>query len=318
MIAAFPSQDGEEQNPAYFTAVVFIDTIPGARMRGTVAFRGGWCFFSGFKMSKIAILSDIHGNADALKSVLALCGELGVDSYASLGDIVGYNAEPLQCLRMVRALKPVAMVRGNHDDYTASTDEEMEGFNTNAKRAILWTRSQLSEAERRWVGEPPLRMAIPGMPITLVHATLDSPDTWGYVFDVYHAVDNFSYQLTQICFCGHSHVPVAFCKRPFAAGPLRGTEEVPDWINVGGARPSNFGVMSSFQIQIEPGCKYLFNIGSIGQPRNRDPRASFAIYNDVERTVTRYALPYDIAEAQRKVLEAGLPERLAVRLGLGE
>ncbi len=269
-------------------------------------------------MSKIAILSDIHGNADALKSVLALCHELEVDSYASLGDIVGYNAEPLQCLRMVRALKPIAMVRGNHDDYTASSDEDMEGFNTNAKRAILWTRSQLSEEERRWVGEPPLRMAIPGMPITLVHATLDSPDTWGYVFDVYHAVDNFSYQLTQLCFCGHSHVPVAFCKRPFAAGPLRGTEEVPDWVAVNGVRPSNFDEIGSFQIQVEPGCKYLFNIGSIGQPRNRDPRASFAIYNDTERTVTRYCVPYDIAMAQHKVLDAGLPERLAVRLGLGE
>ncbi len=270
------------------------------------------------EMSKIAILSDIHANADALKTVLAMCEELGVDKYASLGDIVGYNAEPLQCLRMVRALKPIAMVRGNHDDYTASTDEVMEGFNGNARRAILWTRSQLSDDDRRWVGAPPLRVAIPGLPVTLVHATLDSPDTWGYVFDVYHAIDNFSYQLTQLCFCGHSHVPVAFCKRPFAAGPLRGTEEMPEWISVGGALPADFSQVDTFRIQIEPGCKYLFNIGSIGQPRNRDPRASFAIYDDVERVVTRYALPYDVAAAQQKVLDAGLPERLAVRLGLGE
>ena len=175
-------------------------------------------------MTKLAILSDIHANSDALRTVLALCGELQVERYVCLGDIIGYNAEPLKCVQLVRALNPVALVRGNHDDYTASDDEVMEGFNPNARRAILWTRSQLSEEDRKWLGMQPLRTSIPGAPVTLVHATLDSPDTWGYVFDVYHAVDNFSYQLTQICFCGHSHVPVAFCKKPFAAGPLRGTE----------------------------------------------------------------------------------------------
>jgi len=95
-------------------------------------------------MSKIAILSDIHANADALGMVLAGCKELGVDKYASLGDIVGYNAEPQVCLHTVYSLNPIAMVRGNHDDYTAMDDEEMEGFNPNARKAILWTRSQLT------------------------------------------------------------------------------------------------------------------------------------------------------------------------------
>jgi len=269
-------------------------------------------------MSKTAILSDIHSNADALGIVLAACRELGVDKYASLGDIVGYNAQPQRCLQMVMALNPIAMVRGNHDDYTAQDDEEMEGFNPNARKAILWTRSQLSDEERRWVGEPPLKIKIPNMPLTLVHATLDSPNTWGYVFDVYHASDNFSYQLTQLCFCGHSHVPVAFCKRPFASGPLRGVEEVAEWVTVNGALPSDFNDIDEFEIKIEPGCKYLFNIGSIGQPRNRDPRASFAVYDDIQQTVTRYAIPYDIESAQAKVLAAGLPERLARRLALGE
>lgn len=269
-------------------------------------------------MSKIAILSDIHANIDALQVVLAFCENLKVDKYASLGDIVGYNAEPLQCVRTIQALNPIAMVRGNHDDYTASDDEEMEGFNTNARRAVLWTRSQLSKEDRQWVGSPQLRTSIPGMPLTLVHATLDSPNTWGYVFDVYHAIDNFSYQLTQLCFCGHSHVPVAFCKRPFASGPLRGTEELPQWVSINNASPTDFSKLDSFTVQIEPGCKYLFNIGSIGQPRNRDPRASFAVYDDIEHTITRYALPYDIASAQAKVLAAGLPERLAARLAIGE
>ena len=269
-------------------------------------------------MTKLAILSDIHANSDALRTVLALCGELQVERYVCLGDIIGYNAEPLKCVQLVRALNPVALVRGNHDDYTASDDEVMEGFNPNARRAILWTRSQLSEEDRKWLGMQPLRTSIPGAPVTLVHATLDSPDTWGYVFDVYHAVDNFSYQLTQICFCGHSHVPVAFCKKPFAAGPLRGTEMIPGWIGTGGVASGNFNELESFSVQIEPGCKYLFNIGSIGQPRNRDPRASFAVYDDAAHTVTRYCIPYDVAAQQQKVLDAGLPERLAIRLALGE
>lgn len=269
-------------------------------------------------MSKIAILSDIHANADALQQVLNYCEALGVDKYASLGDVVGYNAEPQLCLRMVNALNPVGRVRGNHDDYTAMNDDLMEGFNPNAKKAVSWTRSQLTEDERRWVGEPPLRLTVPGMPITLVHSTLDSPNTWGYVFDVYHAIDNFAYQLTQLCFCGHSHVPVAFCKQPFASGPLRGVEEIRSWVLVNNSIPNDFTKIDSFKIKIEPGCKYLFNVGSIGQPRNRDPRASFAVFDDVERTVTRYALPYDIASAQAKVLAAGLPERLANRLANGE
>ena len=269
-------------------------------------------------MSKIAILSDIHANADALAVVLGKCEELGVDKYTSLGDIVGYNAEPQLCLHAIYQLNPIAMVRGNHDDYTAQDDEEMEGFNPNARKAILWTRSQLTAEERNWVGSSPLRAAIPGMPMTLVHATLDSPNTWGYVFDVYHAIDNFSYQLTQLCFCGHSHVPVAFCKRPFASGPLRGVEEVADWVLVNNSLPDDFNKEDVFTVPIEPGCKYLFNIGSIGQPRNHDPRASFAVFDDLNRTITRYALPYDIASAQAKVLEAGLPDRLARRLALGE
>lgn len=269
-------------------------------------------------MSKIAILSDIHANADALQQVLAFCESLGVDKYACLGDIVGYNAEPQRCLNMIKALNPVAMVRGNHDDYTAQNDEEMEGFNPNAKRAIMWTRSQLTDDERRYVGEPPLKVRVPGMPITLVHATLDSPNTWGYVFDVYHAIDNFSYQLNQICFCGHSHVPVAFCKRPFASGPMRGVEEISDWIMINGTMPRDFNKIDEFAIKIEPGCKYLFNIGSIGQPRNRDPRSSFAVYDDASQVITRYALPYNIAAAQEKVRAAGLPERLSNRLELGE
>ncbi len=277
--------------------------------------------FTEDKMAKYAILSDIHSNFEALSVVLEMCRELEVDHFVSLGDIVGYNADPVRCLNAVRDLDWVAMVRGNHDEYTASDDRAVEGFNQNARQAVLWTREQLTPAERAWLVRAPYRTSVPGCNMTLVHATLDSPEQWGYIFDVHHAVDNFSYQFTQLCFCGHSHVPVAFCKKPVVSGGARSVDEIPEW-NIlldeeGTPVPEDFSRPEALQVEVLTGYKYLFNVGSIGQPRNRDPRASFAVFDNVERTVTRYRLPYDVATAQQKVLDAGLPERLALRLATG-
>jgi diadenosine tetraphosphatase ApaH/serine/threonine PP2A family protein phosphatase len=159
---------------------------------------------------------------------------------------------------------------------------------------------------------------VPGIPVTLVHATLDSPEAWGYVFDTHHAVGNFSYQLSQVCFCGHSHVPVAFDKAPFASG--RKLVEVIDQWEHSAVYPladEDFTIADELEVKLVKGHKYLFNIGSIGQPRNSDNRASFAIFDTDGQTVTRYRVPYDIAAAQAKVREAGLPEKLALRLEWG-
>lgn len=271
-------------------------------------------------MAKYAILSDIHANWEALSVVLDKCRELDVENYISLGDIVGYNADPAKCLAAVRNLNWVAMVRGNHDEYTGSNDAAMEGFNANARQAILWTRDQLTDEERAWLVLPPYRTSVPATNMTLVHATLDSPEHWGYIFDVHHAVDNFSYQFTQLCFCGHSHVPMAFFKKPMATMHERSVEEIPEWLGHwenGELLPEDFLMADELPVEIKNGYKYLFNVGSIGQPRNRDPRASFAILDTAERTVTRYRLPYDIAVTQEKVRAAGLPERLAARLATG-
>lgn len=271
-------------------------------------------------MAKYAILSDIHSNLEALRVVLGACRELEVDHYLCLGDIVGYGAEPLECLDLTRALPLLAMVKGNHDEYACRYDDELSGFNPHAKAAIAWTRDRLSEEDRQWFRELPYRATVPGTGITMVHATLDSPDSWGYVFDEHHAVDNFSYQFTQLCFCGHSHVPVAFAKKPLSAMNENSIETMNEWA----PRYNSFDIENGcfleaemFPVEVKPGYKYLFNIGSIGQPRNHDPRASFAIYDNAARTVTRYCVPYDYTVTQRKILEAGLPERLAVRLATG-
>lgn len=268
---------------------------------------------------KYAIISDIHANADALDKVLKKCRELEVDKYICLGDIVGYNAEPQQCLKIIRDLNPLGVVKGNHDEYASNNDETMEGFNPHAKQAVLWTKSQLNEEERNWLAQLPMRLTIKNTNITIVHATLDSPESWGYIFDTHHAADNFSYQFTQLCFCGHSHVPIAFCKKPIALQDENPITEYTEWAykKDEGLVPKNVNEEDSIELNIQPGFKYLINVGSVGQPRNRDPRASFAIYNVEEKLIVRYRLPYDIVSAQAKIKAVGLPERLAARLERG-
>jgi len=268
---------------------------------------------------KYAVLSDIHGNTEALSVVLDKCEEVGVEKYICLGDIVGYNAEPGACLEQIRALDLIACVKGNHDEYASNGDEEMLGFNPHARKAVLWTVSQLTEEQRHWLATRPMRQSIKGLNITIVHATLDSPDAWGYIFDTHHAADNFSYQFTQLCFCGHSHVPIAFCKKPITIQTDSPIEEIPGWATKPGEGmiPDNQEIADELVLKMEPGWKYLINVGSVGQPRNRDTRSSFAVYDDQSKTITRYRLPYDIRSTQEKIIAAGLPERLATRLESG-
>ncbi len=271
-------------------------------------------------MPKFAVLSDIHGNADALEVVLGKCREIAIDKYLSLGDIVGYNAEPVRCMQMVRDLNICAKVRGNHDDYAASGNTGMAGINANARKAIEWTRTQLDASMRSELAAFPFTTLVPACGATLVHATLDTPENWGYIFGVHDALGNFSYQLSRICFCGHSHVPVAIDMLPAAGSLGRSVEVIREW-NSNLARPeldTDFNSADSLTVELKVGHKYLFNIGSIGQPRNGDPRASFAVIDTDKNTVTRYRLPYDVSAAQNKIIDAGLPERLAIRLAAGQ
>ncbi len=269
-------------------------------------------------MGKIAILSDIHANADALSVVLDKCRSLGIDEYISLGDIVGYNAEPEKCLDMVRDLHFRAMVIGNHDYLAIAGELERSGFNLAALAAIRWTREHLSDDDIRFLDQRESAI-VPGTGITAVHATLDTPRNWGYIYDRSHANANFAYQFTQLCFCGHSHYPVAFDRDSgtFGIGSIR---EIFDWVR-NQYHPENdhdFTVADELVVPYVRGHRYLFNVGSIGQPRNGDPRASFAVVDTSRNLVTRYRLPYDVAAAQDKVRAAGLPDILADRLASGK
>ncbi len=239
---------------------------------------------------KYAVFGDVHANWEALTAVLAECEKIGVDSYLCIGDLVGYNADPDACLEKIRALPLAGVVMGNHDEQAAE-DTDLAGFNAQAAMAIEWTRNNLTDEQRGWLKR--LRLTMQIGKITIVHASLDSPKRWGYIFDKLSAGASFSYQFSQICFCGHSHVPLAFEK----FGTIQG------------------GKYS--EIKIQAGHKYLINVGSVGQPRDGDWRSAFVIYDTEKNLVTLYRIPYEIKAAQEKIIKVGLPERLALRLEKG-
>lgn len=238
---------------------------------------------------KYAILGDIHSNYEALTAVLADAEKLGITKFACVGDVVGYNANPAECLRIVRELGCV-MVRGNHDHY-CSHDENLSGFHPLAADVVDWTRRHLTDEERAFLRRLPL--VAPVETFTLVHATLDTPEMWGYVFDKLEAEANFNYQITSLCFYGHTHVPIAF--------------EKGDGIKC--------GLYS--RIKVAVGRKYFINVGSVGQPRDGDPRAGYVVYDMDENVVELRRVAYDFRITQQKILDAGLPSRVAARLAVG-
>lgn len=238
---------------------------------------------------RIALFGDIHANYEALEAVLADAAGQGVTDYVCMGDVVGYNADPAKCLETVRAMN-CPTVKGNHDE-DASGSHSLEAMNPVAAAALEWTRAQLSEEQRQWLAR--LRMVRQVADFTVVHSTLDQPTHWNYVTNRFDAMSNFSYQFTQLCFHGHTHVPRVYIK------------------------DSRVSEVPAESVTIEPGTKYFINVGSVGQPRDGDWRACYAIYDAEHRLVVFRRVEYDIATTQQKILDAGLPEMLAARIAEG-
>ena len=238
---------------------------------------------------KYAIIADIHANLEALQVVLKDAKEQHCTHYACLGDVVGYNANPKECLDIIREMG-MPCIKGNHDEY-CSNEGNMDGFNPYAAEAVSWTRRQLSPEDRKWLRELKYLRLVASF--SIVHATLDGPQRWGYVFDRLAAAASFTYQNTNVCFFGHTHVPVAFIRDSVVRG----------------------GTYSKFKV--EPGRKYFVNVGAVGQPRDGNPKAGYVVYDLDEGTIELRRLDYDIASAQAKIIKAGLPPRLAERLALG-
>lgn len=239
---------------------------------------------------RFAIFGDIHANLEALEAVLADAEAHEVTNYVCLGDVVGYNANPHECVQIVRALE-CPVVKGNHDEQ-ASLTNDLAGFNPLAEEAINWTREQLTEDDKNWLRD--LKLVRQVRDFTIVHATLDTPQKWGYVFNQLDAAASFNYQHTQICFYGHTHAPRAY---------IRDTA----------VRTTHLD-----KLHIEPGKKYFINAGSVGQPRDGDWHAAYCIYDPKAQYVQLRRIEYDIWKAQDKIVDAGLPQRLADRLALGK
>lgn len=239
---------------------------------------------------KYAILGDIHGNWEALTAVLDDAAKIGVSSYLCVGDIVGYNANPSECIDKIREMN-FTTVRGNHDHYCCF-DESLDDFHPLAANVIDWTRRQLSAEHVKYLRELKLTRTISGF--TIVHSTLDMPEKWGYVFDALEADANFNYQSTSLCFHGHTHIPVVYAKE-------------------GRVSRETFT-----KLRITLGKKYFINVGSVGQPRDRDPRAAYAVYDMKMKEIELRRVTYRIDEAKAKIIRAGLPERLAHRLDSGK
>ena len=240
------------------------------------------------------ILSDLHSNLEATQAAMAHALELGYDRALVLGDIVGYGADPNPVIDRLRALPGLVAIRGNHDKVAAGL-EEGEEFNEAARQAALWTRRVLTPANLAFL------QALPRGPLEfapghyLCHGTPLDED--GYLLEEDEAQRCFERLDFEVCFFGHSHYPGAFV----LDGPraLRRT-------GGGGA-----------VLGLEPGRRYLVNPGSVGQPRDRDSRCGFGIYDEARREVTFHRDAYPAALAREKILAAGLPRWLGDRLLVG-
>lgn len=238
---------------------------------------------------RIAFLADIHANLQALEAVLRDADQQGCTRHVCLGDLVGFNANPAECVDRIRALG-CPVVKGDHDE-TISANFSLAQMNPVAAAATQWTRDALGSERKRW---------LEGLPITweaedfiAVHSSLDHPTAWNYVFSRFDAMSSLAYQSTQLCFHGHTHVPGAF------------------------ARNVDIVQLAAEPLLLQAGVKYMINAGSVGQPRDRDPRACYVIYDLERRFVIFRRVGYDMETTQKTILDSGLPSMSADRLADG-
>lgn len=244
---------------------------------------------------RIGILGDVHANLEALSAVVGAMRSEGIDEWVQVGDLVGYGPEPTACIEQIRELGCTVCL-GNHDAAVIGLLDTAY-FNNFARAAIEWTRTQLRPRDLEYLRSLPL--VIDRGQYTVVHGTLHLPEQFGYVMSRVEATDSLARQRTFLCFVGHSHVPAIYLQR----GAPTDVEELPHQAEV--------------EVCVR-GCeKVLINVGSVGQPRDDDPRAAYATFDTATQVARIRRVRYDIAGVQRKIRAAGLPEMLANRLALG-
>lgn len=240
---------------------------------------------------KIAIISDIHSNWEALEVVLNYIKALKCSSVICCGDIVGYGANPNECLSSLRQIRNLRIVLGNHDAGVLGKTP-IKYFNEMAQEAIIWTKKELTKESFEWLNHLVIKDKL--YPFHICHASPYSPGSWYYVFSLEEAKHQFRFFNEPICVIGHTHISFAVEKSD-----------------------RNYRVINDDEFLIEEGKRYLINVGSVGQPRDGNSRATFGIYDQSKKTFKFVRLKYDVKTAASKIMTAGLPKALAERLFIG-
>ena len=243
----------------------------------------------------LALFADVHANRQAFSTCLAAARARGAEKLICLGDYVGYGADPEWVIDEVTGLVEggAIAVRGNHDTAIGASAESM---NAHAQAAIEWTRGRLGAAQRRFLSELPLTAGEDDR--LYVHSEASSPAKWRYVHDAADAARSIMAAAAQITFCGHIHRPALYSMSS-------------------AAKMTSFVPTSGVSVQLLPGRKWLAVLGSVGQPRDGNPAASFATFDTESREITYCRVPYDVEEAASRIRANGLPTWLADRLLVG-
>ena len=240
---------------------------------------------------RYAIVSDIHGNYEAFTAVLEVIDEMDVDGIICLGDVVGYGANPNEVVELTRA-RVIMTILGNLDQASIDPAEEAL-FNSWAVQAIRWTREKLTAENVDYLRGLAYESLLPD--VRLVHASPSEPEKWRYILSPQAAAQEFTTFEESFCFIGHSHVPMIVLRTEVGISELLEGE-----------------------VALPAGARVLINVGSVGQPRNGDPRASFAVLDLEDRSARLVQVPYDMHAARARIVEAGLPSFLGDRLLLGQ
>lgn len=240
---------------------------------------------------RMAIISDIHSNLEALTAVVQVMDELKVDEVVCLGDVVGYGPDPNEAIAIVRE-RALVIIAGNHDFASVGLTDTTY-FNTVAREAAEWTGKVLTEEHRRFLSD--LDYVYRRGHLLFVHATPEAPEQWYYLETIGDARRNFAAFSERVCFVGHSHVPVVLAL----------------------TKQGEISVVTDQKVALTPEGRYLINVGSVGQPRDGNPNACFGLLDSEQGTFQLVRVGYAIATTQEKIRAAGLPEYLAARLALG-